>query len=69
MQALTRDEYLDTLHAANNDQAWGVWLVVGLSVAFAALALINTAAMATGERRAELATIRLLGGTPGRPRA
>ena len=62
--ALTRDEYLDTLHAANNDQAWGIWMIVGLSVAFAALALLNTAAMATGERRAELATLRLLGGTP-----
>ena len=32
---------------------------------FAALALVNTAAMATAERRAELATIRLLGGTAG----
>ena len=34
---------------------------------FTALALINTAAMATAERRAELATIRLLGGTRGPP--
>ena len=42
-----------------------MWLIVGLSVMFAALALINTAAMSTGERRAELATIRLLGGTAG----
>ena len=65
VQALTRAEYLTTLHAASNDQAWGVWLVVGLSVLFAALALINTAAMATSERRAELATIRLLGATGG----
>ena len=36
-----------------------------MSVAFAALALVNTAAMATTERRDELATIRLLGGTTG----
>ena len=63
VDALTRDEYLDTLHAANNDQSWGIWMIVGLSVAFAALALLNTAAMATGERRGELATLRLLGGT------
>jgi putative ABC transport system permease protein len=42
-----------------------VWLIIGMSVAFAALALVNTAAMATSERRDELATIRLLGGTPG----
>ena len=43
----------------------GVWLIVGLATAFATLALINTAAMTTTERRDELATIRLLGGTPG----
>ena len=64
-EALTRAEYLTTLHSSNNEGAWGVWLIVGLSVVFAALALVNTAAMATGERRAELATIRLLGGTAG----
>ena len=43
--------------------AWGVWVIIGLSIAFAALSLVNTAAMATAERRGELATIRLLGGT------
>jgi putative ABC transport system permease protein len=43
----------------------GVWLIVGLATALATLALINTAAMTTTERRDELATIRLLGGTPG----
>ena len=65
MQSLTRGQYLDTVHASNVDGAWGVWLIVGLAAAFAALALINTAAMTTTERRGELATIRLLGGTPG----
>ena len=40
-------------------------MIIGLATLFAALALINTAAMSTAERRAELATIRLLGGTPG----
>ena len=63
--ALTRPEYLATLHSSNNEGAWGVWLIVGLSVMFASLALVNTAAMSTGERRNELATIRLLGGTAG----
>ena len=53
------------MHAAGNQQAWGVWMLVGLSAIFAALALLNTARMATAERRAELATIRLLGGTRG----
>jgi putative ABC transport system permease protein len=42
-----------------------VWLVVGLATAFAMLALVNTAAVTTTERRDELATIRLLGGTAG----
>ena len=65
VNALTRSQYLATVRSASNADAWGVWLIVALSVTFAALALINTAAMATGERRAELATIRLLGGTPG----
>jgi putative ABC transport system permease protein len=61
--ALSRPEYLATLHAFNRDEAWAVWVIVGLSVIFAAIALLNTAAMATSERRAELGTIRLLGGT------
>jgi putative ABC transport system permease protein len=65
VEALTRGEYLHTLRSANDENAWGVWLVVGLAVIFGALALINTAAMAIGERRSELATIRLLGGTAG----
>ena len=43
-----------------------MWVIIGLSIAFAALSLVNTAAMVTAERRGELATIRLLGGT--RPR-
>ena len=65
VEPLSRSRYLDTVHAANVDGGWGVWLVVGLATAFAALALINTAAMTTTERRDELATIRLLGGTRG----
>ncbi len=65
LRPLSRRRYLDTVHAANVDGGWGVWLIVGLAAAFAALALINTAAMTTTERRGELATIRLLGGTPG----
>jgi len=65
VQPLTRTQYLSTLDASNNEQAWGVWMIIALSVIFAALALINTAAMAISERRAELATIRLLGGTAG----
>ncbi len=62
-QVLTRGEYLGTVRTLGQSGAWGVWVIIGLSIAFAALALVNTAAMATAERRGELATIRLLGGT------
>ena len=64
-RASTRDQYLAGLHSAGNDDAWAVWMIIGLAALFTALALINTAAMATAERRGELATIRLLGGTTG----
>jgi putative ABC transport system permease protein len=63
--ALTRSAYLRTVEAADEAESWAVWLIIGLSAAFAALALVNTAAMATAERRDELATLRLLGGTRG----
>ena len=65
VKSLERGQYLETVHASNVDGAWGVWLIVGLATAFATLALINTAAMTTTERRDELATVRLLGGTAG----
>ena len=59
-----RAGHLGGVRAANQDDAWGVWLIIGLTALFAALALVNATAMATAERRDELATIRLLGGTP-----
>ena len=68
VQVQTRAEHLDSVRTLGTSGAWGVWMIIGLSVAFAALSLINTAAMATAERRDELATIRLLGGTAGQAR-
>ena len=65
MAVADRDGYLDTVRAANQEDAWGIWLIIGLTALFAALALVNATAMATAERGSELATIRLLGGTPG----
>ena len=53
------------MHAAGQEQSWGVWMIVGLATLFGALALLNTARMAASERRGERATIRLLGGTRG----
>ena len=64
IEVTDRAAYLDGVHAANQEDAWGVWLIIGLTALFAALALVNATAMATAERRDELATIRLLGGTP-----
>ena len=63
--ALSRDEYLGTLHAEGDEQAWAVWLSIGLSIAFAALALVNTAAMTTAERAA--ASSRRSGCSAARP--
>jgi putative ABC transport system permease protein len=64
VSALTRDGFRATVRSVNNEQSWAVWLIIGLSALFAALALVNTAAMSTAERRREFATLRLLGGTP-----
>ena len=65
LAVLSRPDYLDTLDAAHQEQAWAVWIIIGLAAMFATLSLVNTAIMTTSERRTELATIRLLGGTAG----
>jgi putative ABC transport system permease protein len=65
VRVLEREQYLRGLEVAGQRDRWGVWLIIALAAAFAALALVNLAAMATGERRDELATIRLLGGSRG----
>ena len=65
LRAADRDAYLGALEVEDTDGAWAVWLIVGVAAVFATLSLVNTAAMATGERRQEMATIRLVGGTPG----
>ena len=46
-----------------------MWLIIGLSVMFAALALVNTAAMSTGERRASSPRSACSAARPGRRRA
>ncbi len=58
-----RGGYLATRDAAGQEQQWAIWLIIGLMAAFSTLSLVTTAAMTTAERRTELATIRLLGGT------
>ena len=65
VSVLSRPEYLATVRATVDGQAWAVWLIIGLVALFATLGLVNTAAMTTSERRTELATIRIIGGTGG----
>ena len=42
---------------------WPIGLLIGLIVAFAAVALLNTALMTTAGRHVELTLVRLIGGT------
>jgi putative ABC transport system permease protein len=44
--------------------AWVNYLVLGVLMAFCAVAVVNTLAMATAERSRELALLRLVGATP-----
>lgn len=60
---LTRAQYLRAVGAAARASQWPTWLLIGLIVAFAAVALLNTALMATAGRQPELALVRLIGGT------
>jgi putative ABC transport system permease protein len=60
---LTRAQYLQTIRAASQASQWPIWLLIGLISAFAAVALLNTALMATADRQPELALVRLIGGT------
>jgi hypothetical protein len=49
--------------AAAQASAWPIWLLISLIVAFAAMALLDTALMATAGRHVELTLVRLIGGT------
>ncbi|MBO2454450.1 ABC transporter permease [Actinomadura barringtoniae] len=51
-----------TLRTGQDDtQAWMSWLVLGVVVGYAAIALVNTQIVATGERRREFGLLRLAG--------
>jgi putative ABC transport system permease protein len=57
-----------TMQAADAEQArvnsWVNYLMVGVLLAFIAVAAVNSLVMATGERSRELALLRLVGATP-----
>jgi putative ABC transport system permease protein len=59
---MSRAQYLQTVRATTQASQSPAWLI-GLAIAFAALALLNTALMATADRRAKLSLIRPIGAT------
>jgi putative ABC transport system permease protein len=58
------------VRAADDEQAransWVNYLMIGVLLAFIAVAAANSLVMATGERSRELAMLRLVGPQPGR---
>ena len=62
---LSRGEYLDEVDSAQQQQAWIVWLLIVLVAGYAAISVVNTAAMAVADRRHEIRLARLIGSTRG----
>ena len=62
---LSRDEYLDEVDSAQQQQAWIVWLLIVLVAGYAAISVVNSAAMAVADRRNEIRLTRLIGSTRG----
>lgn len=63
MQVMTSGDYVAGIKQSAVDGAWAIYLIVGVSVLFAAIAVINTMTMSTSERVREFALLRLIGGT------
>jgi putative ABC transport system permease protein len=59
---LSRAQFLSAVHGGI--KLFAVWIVAGVAALFAAVSLVNTVAMTTAVRSRELASIRLIGGTP-----
>lgn len=49
-------------------QLWSLWIMIAISVGFAAIAVVNTTAMTITRRRSQLASLRLAGATPAQVR-
>lgn len=62
---LTRGEYLDEVDSSLQQQAWIVWLLIVLVAGYAAISVVNTAAMVVADRRHEIRLTRLVGTTRG----
>lgn len=63
IEVLSADEYVGTIKQSAVDGAWAIYLIVGVSVLFAAISVINTMAMSTSERAREFSLLRLIGAT------
>lgn len=57
------DDYVGGIKQSAVDGAWAVYLIIGVSVLFAAISVINTMAMSTSERAREFSLLRLIGAT------
>ncbi len=62
---LSRHEYLGQAQSALQREAWIVWLLLVLIAGYAAISVVNTAAMAVADRRGEIRLTRLAGATRG----
>jgi putative ABC transport system permease protein len=64
-EVVTRSEYLRGVDSSVQHEAWVAWLVVFLIAAYAAISIVNTAAVAVADRRREFRLARLVGSTRG----
>jgi putative ABC transport system permease protein len=63
LEVLSGKEYVGTIKQSAIDGAWAIYLIIGVSVLFAAISVINTMAMSTAERSREFSLLRLIGAT------
>lgn len=63
INVLTGDDYVRTIKQSAIDGAWAIYIIIGVSVLFAAISVINTMAMSTSERSREFSLLRLIGAT------
>ena len=61
VDVLSRSRYLSELKATAREQSLGVYVLLGVVVIFAALAVVNSLTMSIAERGRELALLRLVG--------
>ncbi|MFF8290544.1 ABC transporter permease [Streptomyces sp. NPDC016309] len=65
LRAVDRADLVTASAEQNDTQTWVAYLLVGMVVGYAVIALVNSLVMATGERRREFTLQRLVGATRG----